>query len=147
MNLKFNSIKKEIGDFYEKEFGKDLLFVIIYGSWVFGLNNKNSDVDQILIDHESIKLINIHDLTLDDVVFGYNEHNDRGNQINHQFCVFYLIYFNFLLVSLFSVIELVSFTFNSYSEIYFKGTNNTDYFFTISNGKSYHMFYDCYCTI
>jgi len=47
MNSKLNLIKKEIGDFYEKEFGKDLLFVIIYGSWVFGLNNKNSDVDMV----------------------------------------------------------------------------------------------------
>ena len=44
---KINSIKKEIGDFYRKEFGKDLLFVIIYGSWAFGLNNKDSDIDMV----------------------------------------------------------------------------------------------------
>ena len=40
MVSKIKLIKKEIGDFYEKEFGKDLLFVIIYGSWAFRLNNK-----------------------------------------------------------------------------------------------------------
>ena len=47
MDSRLNSIKKEIGGFYEKEFGKDLLFLIIYGSWAFGLNNKNSDVDVV----------------------------------------------------------------------------------------------------
>jgi len=47
MNPKLDLIKKEIGDFYKKEFGKDLLFVIIYGSWAFGLNNKSSDVDMV----------------------------------------------------------------------------------------------------
>ena len=47
MDSKLNSIKKEIGNFYRKEFGKDLLFVVIYGSWGFGLNNKSSDVDMV----------------------------------------------------------------------------------------------------
>lgn len=41
------NIKKEMGDSYKKEFGEDLLFVIIYGSWAFGLNNKRSDVDVV----------------------------------------------------------------------------------------------------
>lgn len=47
MARKIDSIKKEIGEFYKKEFGKELLFVIVYGSWAFGLNNKNSDVDMV----------------------------------------------------------------------------------------------------
>ena len=47
MDPKFNSIKQEIGDFYKKELGKELSFVIIYGSWAFGLNDKNSDVDMV----------------------------------------------------------------------------------------------------
>lgn len=47
MDPKLNSIKKEIGNFYKKEFGKDLLFVIIYGSWAFGLNDKSSDADMV----------------------------------------------------------------------------------------------------
>ena len=45
ISKKLNSIKKEIGYFYKKEFGEDLLFVIVYGSWAFGLNSKDSDVD------------------------------------------------------------------------------------------------------
>ena len=40
-----NNIKKEITLFYEKTFKDDLLFVIIYGSWAFGLNEEKSDVD------------------------------------------------------------------------------------------------------
>ncbi len=47
MDSRLNLIKKEIGNFYSKEFGKDLLFVIIYGSWAFGLNDNNSDVDVV----------------------------------------------------------------------------------------------------
>ncbi len=45
IKAKINEIKKEIGRFYEQQFGKNLIFVIVYGSWAFGLNLKNSDVD------------------------------------------------------------------------------------------------------
>lgn len=44
---KLNTIKREIGNFYVKEFDKDLLFVIIYGSWAFGLNTEDSDIDVV----------------------------------------------------------------------------------------------------
>ena len=40
-----SDIQREIKEFYEKEYGSDLLFVIYYGSWVFGLNSDGSDLD------------------------------------------------------------------------------------------------------
>ncbi len=45
--LTLDVIKSEVGRFYEQELGGDLLFVIIYGSWAFGVNKKNSDVDMV----------------------------------------------------------------------------------------------------
>lgn len=49
MDKRIHKIKKEIKDFFNRTFKKDLLFLIIYGSWAFGLNNKNSDVDIVAV--------------------------------------------------------------------------------------------------
>ncbi len=59
-SIKLSSIKEEIGNFYNSEFGEDLLFVIIYGSWAFGMNENCSDIDVVGVcsKHNSKQLEN-----------------------------------------------------------------------------------------